>query len=95
MSIKYPYRGYIDRTIPAAANYHNVTTGYQHFPTEKQMKYLDILKKTCEEEGIDLTNFHLRTKTKSGVKSSIRALQTLLKKNGYYERREKQEAANE
>lgn len=89
MSNKYPYKGYTDKVTPAGAYHSNVIRNYQYFPTEKQMKYLNDLKKTCEREGIDLENFQMRTKTKNDVKGSIRALQTLLRKNGYYDKRQK------
>lgn len=83
MSNKYSNAGYGREKPGPGYNYVVTATLYHHHPTEKQMKYMNGLIATCERVGIDLSDFKLRKTTKNGVKSSINALITLLKRHGY------------
>lgn len=82
MSKKFPYSAYSNDEAP---NYKKLVRYEINSPTEKQIRYLKVLIERCEKIGIPLDNFRMETKTKAGVRSAIKALNTLLAKNGYYD----------
>lgn len=85
MSRKYKYGGYALPYVRPEPGYNcaSLVSSYSSHATEKQMKYINDLRKTCEKVGIDLSNIEFHTKSISGAKSTIRALLTILTKNGY------------
>ena len=78
---KYPYSTHTSKE--RSYNYTKIMKARRHFPTEKQLKYIEDLKATCERVGIDLTNFEIRTNDMNAASGSIKALLTILEKNGY------------
>lgn len=51
-------------------------------PTQKQVQYRDDLYKFCIQKGLVGAGFKI-LRTKQGITSNIRALITILKKNGF------------
>lgn len=78
---QYPYS--IHTSKERSYNYTKIIKARRRFPTEKQLKYIEDLKETCNRVGIDLTDFEIRTNDMNSASGSIKALLTILEKNGY------------
>ena len=78
---KYPYSTHTSKE--RSYNYTKIMKARRRFPTEKQLKLINDLKATCERVGIDLTDFEMNINDMNGASSAIKALYTLLERNGY------------
>lgn len=80
--------GYRDRTTRKLeknrSSYGATYTISDHYmPTQKQVKYIEDLKKVCADKGIDLKGFNFSTRNKEQCSRSINSLISLLKRYGY------------
>lgn len=78
---KYPFSEYT--TKDKGYNYSKMARYAKKYPTEKQLRLVDGLRKTCERVGVDISGLELATKTRNDVVASIHALYTILGKAGY------------
>ena len=79
---KTPYSSH-GKANASGYNYSKMYDAFNDFPTDKQRNYVAILRKTCEDCGLDTKWMLINDKTRSGCNHAIKELRSYLLHNGF------------